>query len=82
MNTIPRTIATKKRFVVCVRNTGYPAALELRKIYQALPDAGAEAHSLVRIIDESGEDYLYAAKFFRALDLPQDVETALRPATG
>ena len=44
----------KKQFVVCVRNTGYPASLELRKIYQALPDAAAEAHGLMRVIDESG----------------------------
>jgi Ca2+-binding EF-hand superfamily protein len=77
-----RTIAKKKRFVVCVRNTGYPASLELRKIYQALPDADAEAHHLIRVIDESGEDYLYPETFFRALDLPQAVETALRRATG
>ncbi|MGD0947018.1 MAG: hypothetical protein ABSA52_06275 [Candidatus Binatia bacterium] len=79
---MPRTIAKKKRFVVCVRNTGYPASLELRKIYQVLPDADAEAHNLVRIIDASGEDNLYPEKFFRALDLLQDVETALRRATG
>ena len=79
---MPRTIARKKRFVVCVRNTGYPASLELRKIYQALPDADAAAHNLVRVIDESGEDYLYPEEFFLALDLPQGVETALRRATG
>ena len=79
---MPRTIARKNRFVVCVRNTGYPASLELRKIYHALPDATAEAHHLVRVIDESGEDYLYPEKFFLALDLPQDVATALRRATG
>ena len=79
---MPRTIAKKKRFVVCVRNTGYPASLELRKIYQALPDADAAVHNLVRVIDESGEDYLYPEKFFLALDLPQGVETALRRATG
>jgi len=79
---MPRTIARKKRFVVCIRNTGYPASLERRKIYQALADADAEAHSLVRVIDESGEDYLYPEKFFLALDLPQGVETALRRATG
>ncbi len=79
---MPRTIPRKKRFVVCIRNTGYPASLELRKIYQALPDADAEAHDLVRVIDESGEDYLYPGKFFLALDLPQGVETALRRATG
>lgn len=71
----------KKRFVVCVRNTGYPAALDLRKLYQALPDADAEAHDLIRVIDESGEDYLYPQKFFVALDLPQGVETAVRRAT-
>lgn len=79
---MPRTIARKKRFVVCVRNTDYPASLELRKIYQALPDADAAAQNLVRLIDESGEDYLYPKEFFLALDLPQGVETALRRATG
>ena len=79
---MPRTLIKKKRFVVCVRNTGYPASLELRKIYQALPDADAAAHDLVRVIDESGEDYLYPEKFFLALNLPQGVETALRRATG
>jgi hypothetical protein len=72
----------KKRFVVCVRNTGYPASLELRKIYQAMPDADAAAHGLVRVIDESGEDYLYPAKFFKAVDLPQQVATAIRRAVG
>jgi len=77
---MPRAITKKKRFVVCVRNTGYRASLELRKIYQALPDADARAHSLVRVVDESGEDYLYPETFFRALDLPQDIETALRRA--
>lgn len=79
---MPRTIAKKKRFLVCVRNTGYPASLALRKIYQAIPDTDAEAHKLVRVIDESGEDYLYPASFFLALDLPQGVEAALRRATG
>lgn len=79
---MPRTITRRKRFVVCIRNTGCPASLELRKIYQALPDPEAEAHDLVRVIDESGEDYLYPEKFFLALDLPQGVESALRRATG
>ena len=79
---MPRPITRKKRFVVCVRNTGYPASLELRKIYQALPDTEAEAHDLVRVIDESGEDYLYPEKFFLALDLPQGVQTALPRASG
>jgi hypothetical protein len=48
-----------KRLVVCIDNDGYGASLESRKIYVALPDAGAEKHGLVRIIDESGDDYLY-----------------------
>jgi hypothetical protein len=72
----------KKRFVVCIRNTGYPAALELRKIYQALPDHDAEGHGLIRVIDESGEDYLYPTKFFISVDLSQPVQNALRRATG
>ncbi len=79
---MPRPILKRKRCVVCVRNTGYPASLEVRKIYQALPDANAEAHNLIRVIDESGEDYLYPESFFRAIELPHDVETALRRAAG
>lgn len=66
------------RFVVCVRNAGYPASLEVRKIYRALPDRSAERHAMLRIVDESGEDYLYPAKFFMALDLPQPLRSALR----
>jgi len=66
------------RFVVCVRNTGYPASLEVRKIYRALPDRSAEGHGMLRVVDESGEDYLYPAKFFMALDLPQSLRSALR----
>ena len=68
----------KKRFVVCVRNTGYPASLEVRKIYTTLPDRMAEAHGMLRVVDESGEDYLYPAKFFMAVDLPQPLRNALR----
>ena len=77
-----RKVIRKKRFVVCVRNTGYPASLELRKIYQALPDPEAEGHGLIRVIDESGENYLYPGKFFVCLDLPQPLQNALRRATG
>lgn len=70
----------KKRFAVCVSNTGYPASLELRKIYQVLPDADAEAHGLMRVVDESGEDYLYPVRFFLDVDLPQPVLAAFRRA--
>ena len=68
----------RKRFVVCVRNTGYPASLEVRKIYTAVSDRSAEVHGMLRVVDESGEDYLYPAKFFIAVDLPQPLRTALR----
>ena len=68
----------KRSFVVCVRNMGYPASLEVRKIYTTVPDRSAEAHGMLRVVDESGEDYLYPAKFFMAVDLPQPLRSALR----
>ena len=61
-------------YVVCVDNSGYPASLELRKIYQRLPDSRAEQDGLVRIIDESGEDYLYPSRFFVPISVPEEVE--------
>ena len=67
----------KTRFIVCVKNEGYAASLELRKIYQVIPDARAAEHQLVRVVDESGEDYLYPADYFVAIELPQAVEMAL-----
>jgi hypothetical protein len=72
----------KKRFVVCVRNAGYRASLDLRKIYEALSDADAEANGLIRVIDETGEDYLYPTAFFVTLDLPESVQDALSNAVG
>jgi len=71
----------RRHFAVCVRNRGYPASLELRKIYEVLSDAEAAAHGLIRVIDESGEDYLYPKTFFVELDLTQPVETAIRRAS-
>ena len=64
-------------FVVCVDNMEYPASLERRKIYQVLPDEQAEQHSLVRVIDESGEDYPYPSSYFLPVDLSQPVQQAL-----
>ena len=58
-------------YVLCLKNRGYPSALEIRKIYEALPDAEAEDRGLMRVIDESGEDYLYPANFFVAIDVPK-----------
>jgi hypothetical protein len=62
---------------VCVKNEGYPASLELRKIYRVDADVRAADHHLVRVIDESGEDYLYPADYFVPIELPQAVEEAL-----
>ncbi len=63
--------------MLCVRNEGYPASLELRKLYSAVRDASAANHNLVRVRDESGEDYLYPADYFIALRLPANVKLAL-----
>jgi|HubBroStandDraft_6_1064221.scaffolds.fasta_scaffold1241704_1 hypothetical protein len=70
----------KKRLVVCIDDDGYPAALERRKIYVALPDVAAEKHGLIRVVDESGEDYLYSRTLFRSLVLPQAVRRAVLAA--
>ena len=69
-----------KQLVVCVDNEGYAASLEKQKIYIALRDAGAEKHGLVRIVDESGDDYLYPKAFFRSIALPQSVRKAVLAA--
>jgi hypothetical protein len=65
------------RFAVCVNNAGYPASLELHKIYRVLPDEDAEVDGDLRIVDESGEDYLYPAEYFVPVELPQAVEKSL-----
>lgn len=69
-----------KLFVVCVNNQGYPASLEKRKIYFALRDPAAEKHGLVRIVDESGDDYLYPKTLFRSIALPQALKRAVLAA--
>ena len=69
-----------KQFVVCISNEGYPASLEVRKIYEVVPDSSAGEHGLIRVIDESGEDYLYPHNHFIPIDLPQSIEKALTVA--
>jgi hypothetical protein len=69
-----------KQFVACIDNEGYTASLEKRKIYIALRDATADKHGLLRIVDESGEDYLYPKKLFRSIALPQAVKRAVLDA--
>ncbi len=65
------------RFAVCVNNDGYPVSLELHKIYRVLPDEDAEPDGDLRVVDESGEDYLYPAGRFVLVNLPQAVEESL-----
>jgi len=71
----------KSQFVVCVKNEGYAASLELRKIYQVVADSRAQEHGLIRVIDESGEGYLYPVEFFAVIELPQAVEKAFAQAS-
>ena len=65
------TTKSSPQFVVCVKNKGYEASLEPRKIYQNLSDKEAESHKMIRVIDESGEDYLFPASLFPPISLPQ-----------
>lgn len=67
----------KRRFVICIDNTDYAASLIVKKIYQVLPDEEAAKDDFIRIIDESGEDYLYHASHFILVELPLEVEQAL-----
>ena len=62
------------KFVVCIRNQDYPTSLEVRKLYQVLEDTQAHQRQMLRIIDESGEDYLYPASYFAAIDLPESIQ--------
>jgi hypothetical protein len=70
------------QYVICVGNKGYPVSLELRKIYQIIPDKAATRLHQIRVIDESGEEYWYPEDFFVPVQLPQAVERAVRRATA
>ena len=72
-----RSNSSTKQFVVCVNNSEYPASLGLHKIYRVLPDEEAENDGDLRVIDESGEDYLYPADWFMKLELPSEVQRVL-----
>jgi len=68
-------MAKKERpYALCVNNTGYEASLELRKLYQVAPPEANDPKDWLRIIDESGEDYLFSSERFVLLTLPRDVE--------
>ena len=68
------------KFVICIKNDDYPASLEVRKLYSRIPDSDAESHGQIRIVDESGEDYLYPEEYFRAIELPVEVERSIAGA--
>jgi hypothetical protein len=68
-------------FAVCLRNAGFGASLEVRKLYAVLDDPDAERNDLIRVIDESGEDYVYPADLFQKLSLPAEIQRALRVAS-
>jgi hypothetical protein len=67
----------KNHFVICIDNTDYEASLIVRKMYETLPDAQAEKDNMLRVIDESGEDYLFHASHFISIELSAEVERAL-----
>jgi len=69
-------MSQKNTYVVCLDNGGYAASLEPRKIYRQLPDAHAEQDGLLRVIDESGDDYLYPSRLFAPISIPEAVEQA------
>ena len=69
-----------KSYVLCVRNDGYPASLLVRRLYVHVPDRAAAARGLVRVIDESGEDYLYPEALFVPIALPRPISRAIQSA--
>ena len=75
-------MARRRRFVLCVRNGTYKASLEPRKIYRVVNDPQAEARSLLRVIDESGEDYLFPARLFVPIELPARAMPAFSASSG
>jgi len=68
--------AKKKSFVICIDNEGFPASLEVRKIYRVVPDEAAEKAGQFRVVDESGEDYLYPRARVVPVGVPRPAEKA------
>jgi hypothetical protein len=64
-------------YVLCIENSGYPESLEVRKVYAVLPDERADARQYVRVIDETGEDYLYPSKYFVPIQVPPEAAKIL-----
>ena len=78
---MPDTEKSPRRFAVCVKNEGYEASLERNKIYVLVSDPDAEKDGDIRVVDESGEDYLYPSDWFVVVDVPKAVEASLLRAS-
>jgi len=65
------------KFVICIKNSGYPASLEKRKIYEVLPDSEADEIKQIRVIDESGEDYLFPVDYFVEATFSKNTQSAV-----
>ena len=75
-------MSAQHQFAICVQNEGYSVSLELWKVYRMIPDPRAAKDQLVRIIDESGEDYLYDQSWFVPIKLPQAAKDAMLAASA
>jgi hypothetical protein len=67
----------QSKLVICIDNSDYPASLEIRKIYEAVPDSDASHSGQIRVIDESGEDYLYPEACFVDANLSKEIQAAV-----
>ncbi len=67
-------------YVICINNEGYEASLEIRKLYQVVADEVGSRHGQTRVIDESGEDYLYPAEYFLPIELPDGIQQRIESA--
>ncbi len=68
------------KFAICLNNEGYPASLEVGKLYRMIPDNEAAVHGYIRVVDESGEDYAFTANRFHVIELPIAVGQSLLSA--
>ena len=75
------TFMKQYRFAICIKNDGYEASLQFRKVYDVLEDLDAESHGLVRVVDESGEDYLFPESFFVPIELPSPISSQISKLT-
>ena len=77
-----KTKNTEPRFAICINNSAYPDDLKVRTVYQVLPDESAARSNYIRVVDETGEDYLYPAEYFIFIDVPPDAAKALVTAVS